>query len=322
MGMGCGTPINHSLRVKSPEAVLAWRRQTAGSVVVVTGTFDVFQPGNLFVLKQARAAADRVIVVVEPDELAARHSAPGRPQNNLETRVEMVSYLRDVDVVTTVAAGEAPAFFAGLKPFIRVTATTHKESECYAGALKASELRVVEVPPQKGCFTEEIIAAMTEHRTPINVPRECASVIAGRNDVEFGGVTVNGCFDILHIGHLRFLAEARSMGASLTVLINSDASVRRYKGPTRPVFPETFRSTALMAVDCVSEVRVFQGDNPLEEIGRLRPELHVKGGSFEPDRVKDERDLVESWGGRLVCTPMVEGFSTTAYIRKALGHKA
>lgn len=317
--MHCRAPQTNSLPVYSPEAVLAWRSRMAGSVAVVTGTFDLLQPGNLYLLRQARAVADRVIVVVEPDELAAQHSSPGRPQNILETRVEMVSYLRAVDAVTTVAAGEASAFFTGLKPFIRVTAATQKESESYAGALKASELRVVEVPPQKGCFTEEIIVAMTEHRTPIKVCGECASSEVGRNDSLSGGVTVNGCFDILHIGHLRFLAEARALGDSLTVLINSDASVRRYKGPARPVFPETFRVAALKALDCVSAVRVFQGDNPLEEIGRLRPKLHVKGGSFEPDRVKDERCLVESWGGRLVCTPMVEGFSTTAYIRKALG---
>lgn len=313
------TPHPDALPVYSPDAVLAWRRQGTGSVAVLTGTFDLLQPGNLYALKQARAKADRVIVVVLPDELAARHCVRGRPQHDLETRVEMVSHLRDVDAVTSVTAGEASAFFAELRPFIRVTAASQKEQDGYTGALKSVEHRVVEVPTQKGCFTEEIIKAIAEHRTPITVSVEGSPGATDPNDVAFGGVTVNGCFDILHIGHLRFLAEARAMGEALTVLINSDASVRRYKGPTRPVFPETFRAAALRALASVSDVIVFQGDDPLAAIGRLRPAVHVKGGSFEPERVKEERALVERWGGRVVCTPMVEGFSTTAYIRKALG---
>lgn len=312
------------MKVKSPSALLTWQRQTAQSVAVVTGTFDILQPGNLQALQQARLSADRVIVVVEPDELAARHCSPGRPQNKLETRVEMVAHLRDVDAVTSFPEAAAAAFFDGLKPFRWVTAASQRATTPYAKALESAVARVIEVDPLIGCFTEEIIAALAAHRTPIKIPTPAPP---GRSSGKLGGesvrpavrVTVNGCFDILHIGHLRFLAEARGMGDSLTVLINSDSSVARYKGPTRPVFPETFRAEALRALDCVSDVIVFQGDNPLDEIRRLRPRIHVKGGSYEPDRVRTERELVESWGGHLVCTPMVEGFSTTEYIRKALG---
>lgn len=306
------------LRVKSPASLLAWRRQVSESVVVVTGTFDIFQPGNLYALQQAALLAKRIIVVVEPDEVVAAHSSIGRPQNKLETRVEMVSHLRNVEAVTSISATEASGFFANLKPFIWVTSQTQKPTEAYADDLMASAERVVEVMSQEGCYTEDVIVAIAEGRTPIQVISAWANG-AMKLIMAPISVTVNGCFDILHIGHLRFLSEARAMGDSLTVLINSDESVSRYKGSTRPVFPEPFRAAALKSLRSVDDVLVFEGDNPLKEIQQLRPRLHVKGGSYEPERVRAERELLESWGGSLVCTAMVEGFSTTDYIRKALG---
>lgn len=316
-----GSTLNaNTCKVKSPEALLAWRQQSAETVAVVTGTFDILQPGNLHVLQQAGGLAKRVVVVVEPDVVVATHGAPGRPQNSLEPRVEMVSHLRQVAAVTSVTVAEAKSFFEGLKPFIWVTAGTQKKSEAYGEALMPAAERVVEVAEQAGCFTADIIAAIVENRTPVKLP----AVWAGGARESQGtpvSVTVNGCFDILHIGHVRFLAEARALGDSLTVLINSDLSVARYKGETRPVFPQAFRAAALKALDCVDEVVVFEGDQPLEEIRQLRPQIHVKGGSYEPARVRAERELIESWGGHLVCTALVEGFSTTEYIKKALGTK-
>ena len=310
-------------KVKSRDGLIAWRRQTDESVAVVTGSFDILQPGNLAVLQQAGMLAKRVVVVVEPDDVVAAHSSKGRPQNRLETRVEMVSYLRQVDAVTSVPLADANFVFAGLKPFIWVTAGRQKSAEPYSEAILSAAERVVEMAPLDGCFTEDIIAAIAANRTPVKVTAMPKAAWPARPlALQSGLVTVNGCFDILHIGHLRFLREARALGDSLTVLINSDASVARYKGATRPVFPEAFRIAALKALECVDEVLVFAGDNPLDEIRELRPAIHVKGGSYEPERVRTERELVESWGGRLVCTAMVEGFSTTDYIRKALGNKA
>jgi len=308
------------MKVKSPASLLAWRRQTNESVAVVTGTFDLLQPGNIYVLRQASLIAKHVVVVVEPDDVVAAHSLSGRPQNKLETRVEMVSHLRDVAQVTSFPVADAKAFFKELKPYIWVTSQTQKAKEVYAGVIESEAQDVVEVVSQEGCFTEDIIASIAEHRTPIHLSSVWSSAALKTKAVPVS-VTVNGCFDILHVGHLRFLAEARAMGHSLTVLINSDASVAHYKGATRPVFPEVFRIAALKALSSVDAVLVFTGDNPLAEIRQLRPQFHVKGGSYEPERVREERELVESLGGRLVCTPIVEGFSTTEYIRKALGSK-
>ncbi|MCG2659839.1 MAG: adenylyltransferase/cytidyltransferase family protein, partial [Kiritimatiellae bacterium] len=126
-------------------------------------------------------------------------------------------------------------------------------------------------------------------------------------------VTVNGCFDMLHLGHVCLLAQARNLGARLLVLVNDDDSVRTYKGAGRPVFPIRFRLHALNALDAVAKAYPFAGDNPLPLLATIRPDIHVKGGSFEETRVREERRLVESWGGRLEIIPLVEGFSTSNF---------
>lgn len=315
-------------KVQDPDSLIAWRRRVAGDdeVAVVTGTFDLLQPGNLQTVRRARSLARTVIVVVEPDDVVAGHASEGRPQSRLETRVEMVTYLRDVDAVTSLMRGDGHEFFKSLKPLIWVTAdSTGCVPEPYSETLSAVA-RVERRAAVRGCTTSEISAAIRERRTPITLPRGWDQPSSSPALPPAGSgvtVSVNGCFDILHVGHMSLLAEARRLGDSLTVFINSDASVARYKGPTRPVFPEAFRAAALGALWPVDRVIPFAGDNPLEELRRCRPMIHVKGGTFEPERVREEQALVESWGGKLVCTPMVDGFSTTNYISRVLaGHKA
>lgn len=299
-----------------------WRRAVAGEapVAVVGGTFDFFHPGNLYALRMAQGLGIPLVVLVEPDELAAQRGRSGYPQNSTATRVEMVSCLRGISAVVPLQADQLEACLTGLAPFAWVTVPGRKQHGTADRIFAARASRIEGIKPLAGCFSMDVLDAMHAHRTPLALP---AGWDAGTGAVQSvaasgGRVTVNGCFDILHVGHLRFLAEARMMGDSLTVLINSDASVARYKGSTRPVFPQSFRAMALRSLAAVDEVVVFAGDNPLDEISQLRPSLHVKGGSYEPERVRQERELVESWGGRLVCTPMVNGFSTTGFINKAL----
>lgn len=303
-------------RIRNVESLRAWRREAAGGapVAVLAGAFDFFHPGNLYALRKARELSLPVVALVEPGKRGL--------QNSVENRVELVAHLREVAAVTSLEINQVEAGLASLSPFVWVKVRDGGEPGCYDPALAALATRVETIAPLAGCFRGDVIAAMETHRTPLALPAGWDAVVvagAGNPGARPGiTVTANGCFDILHVGHLRFLAEARMMGDSLTVLINSDVSVARYKGPTRPVFPEVFRAAALRALDAVDDVVVFSGDNPLDEISRLRPAIHVKGGSYEPDRVRQERDLVEQWGGRLACTPMVNGFSTTAFIQKAL----
>ncbi|OFS23941.1 hypothetical protein HMPREF3086_03970 [Dietzia sp. HMSC21D01] len=132
---------------------------------------------------------------------------------------------------------------------------------------------------------------------------------------EAGGVIVatGGCFDVLHAGHAQYLRAARELGDLLVVLLNSDTSVRRLKGPGRPVNPVADRRALLEALASVDAVVVFDEDDPREALDTLRPDVWVKGGDY---RVADlpEAPLVHSWGGRVEILPLLSGRSTTSIL--------
>lgn len=130
-------------------------------------------------------------------------------------------------------------------------------------------------------------------------------------------VFTNGCFDLLHAGHIRYLRQAASLGDDLVVAVNSDASVRRLKGPTRPILPEDERAELLCALEMVHFVVLFDEDTPYEVIRALVPDVLVKGGDWTPDQIVG-KDVVEGAGGRVLSLPFVEGKSTTGVIRKVL----
>jgi D-beta-D-heptose 7-phosphate kinase/D-beta-D-heptose 1-phosphate adenosyltransferase len=138
---------------------------------------------------------------------------------------------------------------------------------------------------------------------------------AWRRDVSGSVVFTNGVFDLLHAGHVDVLAHARAQGDALIVGLNSDSSVRRLKGPDRPVRTEAERAYVLAALGDVDAVVTFSEDTPLALIRRLRPDVLVKGGDYEPATVVG-RDDVESWGGRVVIVPLRPGQSTTSIIEK------
>jgi D-beta-D-heptose 7-phosphate kinase/D-beta-D-heptose 1-phosphate adenosyltransferase len=128
-------------------------------------------------------------------------------------------------------------------------------------------------------------------------------------------VLANGCFDLLHIGHITLLEQARRFGDRLIVAINCDASVRALKGPSRPMVGERERARVLAALAAVDAVVVFAEPTPLELIVAIRPEVIVKGGDYDADTVAGARE-VQSWGGQVKIVPMVEGCSTTRLIEK------
>lgn len=127
-------------------------------------------------------------------------------------------------------------------------------------------------------------------------------------------VTTNGCFDILHVGHLRYLQEAKQLGDILVVAINSDDSVRAIKGDKRPLVPEDERAEILAALECVDYVTVFPELDPIQFLRELRPDIHVKGGDYRLDQVV-EREAVESLDGELRLIPGVPGKSTSSLIK-------
>ncbi len=131
-------------------------------------------------------------------------------------------------------------------------------------------------------------------------------------------VFTNGVFDILHPGHLRYLQQARALGDALIIGLNSDASVRRNKGPERPINPEAERAELLEALECVDAVVVFDEDTPAEIIAAVQPDILVKGADWAADAIVG-RDTVEARGGHVVRIPVEQGYSTTAIIERIRG---
>jgi len=130
-------------------------------------------------------------------------------------------------------------------------------------------------------------------------------------------VFTNGCFDLLHPGHVRSLELAREMGDALIVGLNSDAGVRLLKGDGRPVIPERERAEILAALECVDAVVIFDDPTPREVIARLLPDVLVKGGDWPGEQIVG-REEVEAAGGRVVSVPVVPGYSTTAILKKII----
>jgi len=128
-------------------------------------------------------------------------------------------------------------------------------------------------------------------------------------------VFTNGVFDLLHPGHIDLLTAARAAGDALIVGVNTDASVRRLKGPLRPVRTEADRAYVLAALECVDLVVGFEQDTPLELVKHLRPDVIVKGGDYGEDTIVGANE-VKSWGGRVMVVPLTPGQSTTGIIER------
>ena len=129
-------------------------------------------------------------------------------------------------------------------------------------------------------------------------------------------VFTNGVFDVLHRGHVMYLAQARALGASLLVALNTDASARRLgKGPDRPLNSEADRAFVMAALTSTSLVTWFEEDTPTELIAEVKPDILVKGGDYDMTKLAETR-VVEAYGGRALALPFVDGYSTTALVRK------
>ncbi len=128
-------------------------------------------------------------------------------------------------------------------------------------------------------------------------------------------VATGGCFDLLHAGHVSMLQAARALGDCLVVCLNSDASVRRLKGPGRPVIPQADRAAVLLGLSCVDAVALFDEDTPLELLARLRPDVFAKGADYSVADLP-EAALLATWGGQAVVLPFLEGRSTSRMMQE------
>lgn len=143
-------------------------------------------------------------------------------------------------------------------------------------------------------------------------------------------VFTNGHFDLLHVGHARYLQAARALGDVLVVGVNDDASTRRRKGPGRPIVPAEERAELLAALACVDYATIFPGDTAEEAVRRLRPDVYVKGGDYALDEAElaagkqplPEAAIVRAHGGQVVTVPLTPGRSTTEIVRRILAMAA
>jgi len=132
-------------------------------------------------------------------------------------------------------------------------------------------------------------------------------------------VWANGCFDILHVGHILYLERAKSLGDILIVGLNSDDSVKAFKGPHRPIAEEMHRAKILTSLRCVDYVIIFSEKSPINLLKTLKPHIYVKGGDYSIDTIdQNERRAIENYGGKIVLLPKQEGISTSSIIQKIL----
>lgn len=150
-------------------------------------------------------------------------------------------------------------------------------------------------------------------RQKIKVKKELRRIIADLRTKGKRIVFTNGCFDLLHIGHVRYLEKAKALGDVLVVGVNSDSSVRKLKGPRRPILPEQERAEILSGLGCVDYVALFDEINPLKLITSLKPNVLVKGGDWTKEQTVG-KEVVERSGGEVVILPFVKGASTSNLI--------
>lgn len=259
-------------------------------------------------------AADTIMSTVGLDNLLITRSEEGMSLfcGNGET-VHIPTVAREVFDVTGAGDTVLALLACGLAGGLPLAESARLAN--VAAGIAVAKLGTSTVTP-----AEIITAVSLEHRdsdSKIKSREVLAEIIAAERAKGRQVVFTNGCFDLLHAGHVKYLQAARRLGDLLILGLNSDASVRRLKGPKRPLIDEDERGHLMAALDCIDYVCLFEEDTPLELITALKPQILVKGGDYTPEGVVG-KDLVESYGGRVELIPFVDGKSTTNIIEKVL----
>lgn len=151
----------------------------------------------------------------------------------------------------------------------------------------------------------------------IKTQTELTSILEGLRKNGKKIVFTNGCFDILHVGHVRYLKEAKGYGDILIVAVNSDLSVKSIKGDKRPIVSQSERAEVVSALEMVDYVTMFDEDTPYNIIKKLQPDVLIKGGDWTIDKIVG-RDIVEARGGKVIAIPFIKGASTTGIVERIL----
>jgi len=258
-------------------------------------------------------AAESMVSRYKLDFLTATMSEKGIALVRPGKRILAAAQARQVFDVSgagdTVVAVLALSLASGLEPEIGI-----RLANIAAGVVVE---KVGTVPIEK----HELLAALTSevalqaHSKVVSADDLAARVALWKQHGE-RVVFTNGCFDLLHIGHISLIEQARQLGDKLIVAINSDRSVSDLKGPERPIVDQSARARVLAALASVDAVTVFDDPTPLRLILAVRPDVIVKGGDYNPESIVGAKE-VESWGGQVRIVPIVQGFSTTRLIEKS-----
>lgn len=249
--------------------------------------------------------------LVTPNESEAAHFAPG--EDDAEARAARLQREWGCTAVA-VTLGERGALVSFGEQPLRVPAEPASGTDA-CGAGDSFAVAAAAALARGAVVSDAVASAVAEAGRFVReggASGVASSAPAGADRV----VATSGCFDLLHAGHVAMLAAARRLGDRLVVLLNSDASVRRLKGPERPLVLEHDRARVLEALECVDEVIVFDEDTPTEAVRRLRPQLWVKGGDYAGRRLPEAVALAEC-GARIVTVPYLEGHSTTGLVARA-----
>ncbi len=223
---------------------------------------------------------------------------------------------RDVCDITgagdAVIAMVAVAWGGGLEPRDAVALGN------VAGGIEVRKRGVA--PIERREVVAELLREQGRHASKIMTLAQAASYCRSARDRAQRVVLTNGCFDLLHFGHVTYLQEAKMLGDLLVVAINSDASVRRLKGPDRPVIDQSQRAAMLASLECVDAVVVFDEPTPHRVLESIRPDVLVKGGTYRVEEVVG-REIVEAYGGQVTVVGLVEGLSTTRIVESIRGER-
>jgi D-beta-D-heptose 7-phosphate kinase/D-beta-D-heptose 1-phosphate adenosyltransferase len=269
-------------------ATLGWRPERAGN--------HLAELGNQLV---RRLLAEWVVITLGEDGSAifgrdgSYYRVPPRPVLNPQPVGAGDTYIAALSLALDAGADIQTA--AEIAAEAAAVATAHAGTACVS--------------------QQELLQRLSQRGDPL---ADAADLLEQVNEYRRRGLRIvftNGCFDILHSGHVAFLQQARALGDVLIVGVNSDASVRRLKGETRPINNQADRVAVLAALEAVDHVVLFDEDTPERLISQIRPDVHVKGSDYTIDRLPEAR-IVQSYGGKVVILPLVEGKSTTAIVRK------
>ncbi|WP_308796661.1 D-glycero-beta-D-manno-heptose 1-phosphate adenylyltransferase [Agromyces silvae] len=265
-----------------------------------------------------RAGRERIDAVIAAEDQLLDAAGADRMVVTLD-RDGTVALQRGEAPTTTIAHPVAERFASGAGDTFAAALTTAlavggRLDDAATVAQRAADV-VVRALGTSVCSAADLAAELGAARPAILPAEELARVIAGDREAGLRIVFTNGCFDVLHLGHTTYLREAKRLGDRLIVAVNADASVRRLKGPGRPVNDETDRAGVLAALECVDYVTLFDADTPVALLEALRPDVYVKGGDYTPDML-EETPTVRAYGGEVRTVGYVAAHSTSAVVER------